>query len=69
LAALDGHGGVERVMALAWRGSGLIHVERRPPLATATGKILHLHTSSARDPSRVADDRMSRVGSQQAHRR
>ena len=35
--------GVERVMALSWRGAGFLRVERLPPLATASGKILHLH--------------------------
>jgi hypothetical protein len=30
-------------MALEWRQSGLLRVERRPPLATAAGKVLHLH--------------------------
>jgi hypothetical protein len=35
--------GAERVMALQWRAAGLPQVERRPPLATSAGKILHLH--------------------------
>ncbi len=35
--------GVERVMGLAWRGADLLRVERRTPLTTPSGKILHLH--------------------------
>jgi hypothetical protein len=38
----DGRG-AKRVMELQWRLAGLLQVERRPPLATASGKILHLH--------------------------
>jgi hypothetical protein len=39
-----GHGeDAKRVMALSWRQAGLLRVERRPPLATGTGKILHLY--------------------------
>jgi hypothetical protein len=33
----------ERVMAVQWRQAGLLRVERRPPLTTASGKVLHLH--------------------------
>jgi hypothetical protein len=33
----------ERVMELQWRDSGLLRVERRAPIPTASGKILHLH--------------------------
>jgi hypothetical protein len=43
LAAIGRGSGAERVMALEWRESGLLHVERRAPRATAAGKILHLH--------------------------
>jgi hypothetical protein len=28
-----------------WRDAGLLRVERRPPLVTAAGKILHLHAN------------------------
>jgi hypothetical protein len=41
-AFLDGialGSGIERVTALAWREAGLVRVERRPPLATAGGKV------------------------------
>lgn len=37
---------VNRVMALAWKEGRLLEVERREPLATASGKILHLHCES-----------------------
>ncbi len=43
LASVSGGSGAERVMAMAWRGADLLRVERRPPLQTAAGKILHLH--------------------------
>lgn len=44
LAAIGDGSGVERVMSLIWRDARLPHVERRPPLVTATGKIQHLHS-------------------------
>jgi hypothetical protein len=31
------------VMELQWRQAGLLSVERRAPLSTPAGKILHLH--------------------------
>jgi len=43
LESLARGGGAEAVMSLAWREGRLLSVERRPPLATASGKILHLH--------------------------
>lgn len=43
LKLLGGGSGAKRVMELQWRLAGLLQVERRPPLATASGKILHLH--------------------------
>jgi hypothetical protein len=49
-AFLDGIGrgaGVERLMGLVWREAGLLEVERRPPHATASGKIQHLHVEQA----------------------
>jgi hypothetical protein len=33
----------KHVMALSWRQAGLLKVERRPPVVTSAGKILHLH--------------------------
>jgi hypothetical protein len=46
-----------RVMTLHWRESGWPRVERRPPLATPSGKILHPHQVPAarRDDARVRD--------------
>jgi hypothetical protein len=43
LATLGAGSGVERVMTAQWRQAGLFTVERRAPLVTAGGKILHLH--------------------------
>lgn len=43
LESLGRGGGAETVMSRAWREGGWIAVERREPLATASGKILHLH--------------------------
>ena len=36
-----------RVMGMAWKFSGLLQVERREPLSTRSGKILHMHVKSA----------------------
>ncbi|CAN5324385.1 hypothetical protein BH18GEM1_BH18GEM1_12410 [soil metagenome] len=47
-AAGQGSGGA-RLMALQWRGAGLLRVERAAPRRTASGKILHLH-AAPRDP-------------------
>jgi len=35
--------GAGKVMELTWKQSGLFVIERRPPVATGSGKILHLH--------------------------
>jgi hypothetical protein len=43
LSTLGAGAGAERIMTMQWRQAGLLHVERRPPIATAGGKILHLH--------------------------
>jgi hypothetical protein len=34
---------VERIMALQWRASRSLVIERRAPLLTAVGKVQHLH--------------------------
>jgi len=47
IAALSPSG---RVTALRWRADGLPRVERRPPLTTVTGKILHVHQRSPEGP-------------------
>jgi len=36
--------GIERIMGTVWREAGSLTVERRPPLATRSGKILSVHT-------------------------
>lgn len=46
LAAVGGGSGAERLMELVWRSAGLLEVERRPPRATASGKILHIHVGA-----------------------
>lgn len=43
LEAIGAGSGAQRVMSLAWRDVGLPRVERRPPIHTSSGKILHLH--------------------------
>jgi hypothetical protein len=48
LKALAARSDAERIMGLVWQEAGLVAVERRPPLATASGKILHLHVESPR---------------------
>jgi hypothetical protein len=48
VAALGQGSGPERVMGLAWREAALVRVERRPPLATSSGKVLHLHVGRDR---------------------
>jgi hypothetical protein len=35
--------GVEKIMELTWKQAGLFRIERRPPVSTGSGKILHLH--------------------------
>jgi len=40
----QGAGG-QRLMGMVWRDADLLRVERRAPLATASGKILHLHVA------------------------
>jgi hypothetical protein len=52
LDAIDQGSGVERLMALTWRDAGVLRVERRPPVSTGTGKILHLHVDR-RTPGRA----------------
>jgi hypothetical protein len=43
LVAIGAGREVERVMGLAWRDARVIHVERRAPECTTSGKIHHLH--------------------------
>lgn len=53
LDAISVGSGAERVMGLAWRGAGVLRVERRPPIRTSVGKILHLHVRPGADPTAV----------------
>jgi hypothetical protein len=39
--------GAARVMGLVWQDAQLLRVERRPPIMTSSGKILHLHVEGA----------------------
>jgi hypothetical protein len=48
LAAIGGGSGANRIMGLVWRDAGLLRVERRPPLATGSGKILHVQVDEGR---------------------
>jgi hypothetical protein len=43
LQAVGGGSGSERVMSALWRTRSLLRVERRPPVKTGSGKVLHLH--------------------------
>jgi hypothetical protein len=43
LAAVAQGPGVGPAIAALWRDAGFLRVERRPPLSTPAGKILHLH--------------------------
>ncbi len=43
LAAVAQGPGVGPAIAALWRDAGSLRVERRPPLSTTAGKILHLH--------------------------
>ena len=57
LHALGDQSEGDRLMELQWRQEGVLRVERREPLTTRTGKILHLHlerTRPERDVSRPA---------------
>jgi len=36
-----------------WRDADLLSVERRPPLLTAAGKILHLHVARGQPTAEV----------------
>lgn len=51
LTAVSAGVGAERVMGLLWREADVLHVERRAPLPTASGKVLHLHVER-RSPRR-----------------
>src|SRR5262249_39948041 len=48
----QGTGG-QRLMGLVWRDSDVLSVERRAPLVTAAGKILHLHVARGQPAAEV----------------
>jgi hypothetical protein len=50
LESIAGLSPAGRVTALRWRAEGLPRVERRSPLTTVTGKILHVHQGGLTDP-------------------
>jgi len=52
IGALGDGGGAERIMATVWGDADVRRVERRPPIVTASGKILHLQL----DPGGEASD-------------
>ena len=47
LSAIGPGSGVERLMGMLWDEARVLEVERRSPLATPAGKILHLHQHRA----------------------
>jgi hypothetical protein len=48
LSSIGQRSSTARMMELTWRSAGLPLVERRPPMATAGGKILHVHVDDGR---------------------
>jgi hypothetical protein len=56
LEALSAGNGSGRVMGTVWRDAKLLGVESRPPIATASGKILHFR--AARRPTGGLDARL-----------
>jgi hypothetical protein len=49
LDAIGPGSGSGRVMSALWRARRLLRVERRPPVKTASGKVLHLHVERKPD--------------------
>jgi hypothetical protein len=50
LDAIGAGSGAARIMARVWGDADVVTLERRPPIATATGKILHLHARGGMAP-------------------
>lgn len=46
LQAAGSGSGIERLAGLLWQAGQFLRIERRPPLAMASGKVLHLHVGS-----------------------
>jgi len=42
-------GGANPIMAMAWQAGHRLRVERREPMATTSGKILHMHVTARRE--------------------
>jgi hypothetical protein len=53
--AISAGSGGEKVMGLVWRNAKLLRVERRVPLVTGSGKILHLIRSRSAPPRNTHD--------------
>ena len=51
IEALGQGSGSERIMAMVWGDADVLRVERRPPIVTESGKILHLHLDTNREAS------------------
>jgi hypothetical protein len=51
LAGISAGAGPERIMGQVWRDGEVLRVERRAPLATPSGKILHLHVGGPGGPA------------------
>jgi hypothetical protein len=47
-----------RVAGLAWAAAGVVVVERRPPLATVAGKVLHVHRVRGERDGPLAPERV-----------
>jgi len=47
LQAVGAGTGAERVMGLVWKQADLLQIERREPLTTRAGKIMHLHVEAS----------------------
>ena len=45
LRAVSPGSGIERLAGLMWQDGHFLRIERRPPLAMASGKVLHLHVT------------------------
>ena len=48
LAAIGSGSAIERLMEFFWRDANFLRVERQAPVATGSGKILHLHLGRSR---------------------
>jgi hypothetical protein len=51
IGALGVGSGTERIMAAVWSDAEVLRVERRPPIVSASGKILHLHLDQGGEAS------------------